>query len=109
MSGVYDDWAEERRIYYREQFARVLSALAKLSFTEKRWSNALKYSNQILADDPFREDMHRLVMKVFAAQSKPTAVRNQFEGLRELLKKELGVEPAAETRRVFQELTKANS
>jgi len=69
----------------------------------------LKYSNQILADDPFREDMHRLVMKVFAAQSKPAAIRDQFEGLKKLLKEELGVEPAAETRRVFQELTEANS
>jgi DNA-binding transcriptional activator of the SARP family len=106
MPGVYDDWAEERRIYYREQFARVLSALAKNSFSEKRWSKALKYANQILADDPFREDIHRLVMKVFAAQSKPAAVRHQFEGLRDLLKKELGVEPASETHRVFKELIK---
>jgi len=109
MSGVYEDWAEQRRVYYREQFSRVLGALAKNSFAEKRWSKALKYSNQILADDPFREDMHRLVMKVFAAQSKPAAIRDQFEGLKNLLKKELGVEPAAETRRVFQELTEANS
>jgi DNA-binding SARP family transcriptional activator len=45
-------------------------------------------------------------MKVFAAQSKPTAVRDQFEGLKELLKKELGVDPAPETRRVFKELIK---
>jgi len=48
-------------------------------------------------------------MKVFAAQSKPAAIRDQFEGLKKLLKEELGVEPAAETRRVFQELTEANS
>jgi DNA-binding SARP family transcriptional activator len=84
----------------------VLSALAKNSFSGKHWSKALKYANQILADDPFREDIHRLVMKVFAAQSKPTAVRDQFEGLKELLKKELGVDPAPETRRVFKELIK---
>jgi DNA-binding SARP family transcriptional activator len=35
MSGVYDDWAEELRTYYSEQHFRVLSGLAKLSFTEK--------------------------------------------------------------------------
>jgi LuxR family maltose regulon positive regulatory protein len=106
MAGVYDDWAEERRHYYTEQFSRILSALAKLSFSEKSWSNALKFANEILHQDPYREDMHRLVMKVFAAQSKPAQVREQYETLQNLLKIELGVEPAPETRRVFQELFK---
>ena len=104
MSGVYESWAEERRNYYAEQFARVVSALAKLSFTEGRWSSALKFAGEVLSGDPFREDMHRLVMKTLAAQSKPAAVKKHFEDLQELLKKELGIEPASETRRLFQEL-----
>ena len=104
MTGVYDDWAEERRQLYVVQFARVLAALAKLSFAEKRWSEALKFANAVLADDPFREDMHRTVMKVFGVQSKPASVKKQFEDLRKLLKTELGIEPAAETRRLLREL-----
>lgn len=109
MSGVYDGWAEERRNYYKEQFSRVLGALAKLSFTEKAWSNALKFANEILHDDPYREDMHRLVMKVFASQGKPASVKEQFEGLQALLKNELAIEPAPETRRVFQELMRKSA
>ncbi len=104
MSGVYDDWAEERRIYFAEQHSRLLSALAKLSFKERKWSNALKYSKEILREDPFREDAHRLVMKTLAAQGKPAAVQKQYEKLEELLDKELGVEPAPETVQTFQEL-----
>jgi DNA-binding SARP family transcriptional activator len=106
MAGVYDDWAEERRPFYAEQFARVLNALAKIAFSEKKWSNAAKYANEILQADPFREDAHRLLMKIFAAQSKPAAVKEQFDNLRNLLKNELGVEPAPETRRIFHELFK---
>ncbi len=106
MAGVYDDWAEERRKYYAEQFARVLKGLAKLAFNEKNWSNALKFTGEILQTDPFREDVHRLVMKVFAAQGKPAAVKEQFDTLQKLLKNELGVAPAPETRRIFQELLK---
>jgi DNA-binding SARP family transcriptional activator/tetratricopeptide (TPR) repeat protein len=106
MAGVYEDWTEERRHYFAEQFSRILSALAKLSYSEKSWSNALKFANEILHQDPYREDMHRLVMKVYAAQSKPAAVKEQYETLQNLLKKELGVEPAPETKRVFQELFK---
>ena len=104
MSGVYDDWAEERRQFYTEQFGRVLAALAKLAVTEKRWARALKYANQLLKDDPFREDIHRLVMKILAAQSKPGSVKKHFEDLQILLKNDLGIEPAAETRKLFKEL-----
>lgn len=104
MAGVYDNWAEERRGFYAEQFARIITALAKLAFSEKSWSNALKFSNEILQLDPFREDIHRLIMKIYAAQGKPAAVKEQFETLQVILKKELGVAPAPETRRVFVEL-----
>jgi DNA-binding SARP family transcriptional activator len=94
MSGIYEDWAEERRSYYSEQNLRVLNGLAKLSFKEKSWSKALKFSGEILQVDPFREDVHRLIMKIFGAQGKPAKVKEQFDTLQELLKKELGVSPA---------------
>lgn len=106
MAGVYDDWAEERRAYYSEQSLRVLNGLAKLSFKEKGWSKALKFSAEILQIDPFREDVHRLMMKTFAAQGQTAKIKEQYETLQELLKKELGVAPAVETRKTFQELLK---
>lgn len=106
MAGVYDDWAEERRTYYSEQNLRVLNGLAKISFREKNWAKALKFSGEILQVDPFREDVHRLIMKIYAAQGKNSKVKEQFEALQELLKQELGVSPAVETRRTFQELLK---
>ncbi|HEX8638300.1 MAG TPA: bacterial transcriptional activator domain-containing protein, partial [Pyrinomonadaceae bacterium] len=58
-----------------------------------------------LHKDPYREDAHRLIMKTFAAQGKRAQVKEQFEMLQELLKKELGVAPAPETRKTFQELS----
>jgi DNA-binding SARP family transcriptional activator len=109
MSGVYDEWAEERRGFYAEQFVRVLSALAKLAFSEKRWAGALKYAQEVLKVDPFREDIHRVIMKVLAAQSKPAAVKKQFEDLSATLSKELGIEPTAETRRLFKELMRSEA
>jgi ATP/maltotriose-dependent transcriptional regulator MalT/DNA-binding SARP family transcriptional activator len=106
MTGVYDEWAEERRHYFNEQHSRVLNALAKLAFSEKSWSNALKFANEILQKDPFREDAHRLIMKIYAAQGKRSSLIEQFENLQTILKKELGVAPAPETQRVYQELLK---
>ena len=106
MSGVYDDWAEEQRAFYREQYSRILNALAKFAFKEKDWSNTIKLAQEILREDVYREDVHRLLMRVYAAQGKRSKVKEQYETLSEMLKKELGVEPAPETRRAFQELFK---
>ena len=106
MSGVYEDWAEERRQFYSEQSARVVAALAKLSLSEKHWADALKYAGEALAGDPFREDMHRLTMKAFAAQGKPASVKKHFERMKKTLHTELGIEPAEETKRLFAELIK---
>jgi ATP/maltotriose-dependent transcriptional regulator MalT/DNA-binding SARP family transcriptional activator len=106
MDGSYEDWAEQDRLHYREQFSRVLNGLAKLSVAEKRWTDALKFADEILAIDPYREDLHRLSMKVLAAQSKPAAVKKHYENMQALLKDELGIDPSAETRKLFKELMK---
>lgn len=104
MPGVYEDWAEERRNYYAEQFARVTGALAKLSLAERRLADASKYAAESLKLDPYREDMHRLSMKVFAAQGKAAAAKKHYESLRDLLKQDLGISPSPETRRLAAEL-----
>ncbi|MBA3351403.1 MAG: transcriptional regulator, partial [Blastocatellia bacterium] len=69
-----------------------------------RWADALKFAGEVLRGDPYREDMHRLSMKVLAAQGKPAAVRKHFESMKKLLSEELGIEPSAETRRLYGEL-----
>ncbi len=104
MSGVYDDWAEERRIYYAEQHSRLLNNLAQISFEQEDFANSLKYAGELLREDPFREDVHQLLMKTLAAQGKPAAVQKQFETLKKLLDEELGVEPAPETIETYQSL-----
>lgn len=105
MEGCYEDWAENQRHHYREQLSRVLNGLAKLSVNEKRWNDALRYANETLVLDPYREDLHRLVMKVLAAQSKNSALKKHYESMRVLLKDELGIEPSTDTRQLFRDLT----
>jgi ATP/maltotriose-dependent transcriptional regulator MalT/DNA-binding SARP family transcriptional activator len=106
MLGVYENWVDERRLFYSEQSARVVAALARLCLLERQWTDALKYAGEALAGDPFREDMHRLTMKAFAAQGKPASVKKHFEKMKKNLQTELGIEPAEETKRLFAELIK---
>jgi two-component SAPR family response regulator/tetratricopeptide (TPR) repeat protein len=106
MQGSYDEWAEEQRSYYREQYLRLLEILAQVAQKADDWPRSMNLSQRILREDPFREDVHCHLMRAHAAQGNRVAVREQFETLRKLLRKELGVEPAAETQRVYKELLK---
>jgi len=104
MQGSYDDWVEEQRSYYREQHLRLLEALAAVAQKTEDWSRSLQLAQEILRDDPYREDVHCMIMRAHAGQGNRHAVREQYETLRRLLKKELGVEPAAETQKIYREL-----
>jgi DNA-binding SARP family transcriptional activator len=106
MQGSYDEWAEEQRSYYREQYLRLLEILAQTAQKAEDWSRSMNLAQRILREDPFREDVHCHLMRAHAAQGNRVAVREQFETLRKILRKELGVEPAAETQRVYRELLK---
>jgi DNA-binding SARP family transcriptional activator len=106
MQGSYDEWVEEQRSYCREQYLRILEILAQTAQKSQDWARALTLSQRILREDPFREDVYCHLMRAHAAQGNRVAVREQYETLRKLLRKELGVEPASETQRVYRELLK---
>jgi DNA-binding SARP family transcriptional activator/Tfp pilus assembly protein PilF len=104
MHGCYDEWVEEQRSYYNEQYIHMLETLAVAAHGQKEWPRALQLAHQILRDDPYREDIHCLVMRTHSAQGNRAAVKEQYETLRALLRKELGVEPASETQKVYRGL-----
>ncbi len=58
----------------------------------------------ILAQDPLREDMHRTLMQLHAAQGRRSLALKQYRLCRDTLARELGVEPEPETERLHQEI-----
>jgi ATP/maltotriose-dependent transcriptional regulator MalT/DNA-binding SARP family transcriptional activator len=104
LQGSYDDWVEDQRSYYREQYLRMLESLAGVAEKKEEFSRAMDLAQRILRDDPFREDIHCLIMRAQAALGNRVAVREQYETLRSLLQKELGVEPALQTQKAYKEL-----
>jgi ATP/maltotriose-dependent transcriptional regulator MalT len=104
MQGSYDDWVEEQRSYYREQHLRMLEVLTVTAQKNEEWSRSLQLAQQILGNDQFREDVHCMIMRAHAALGNRAAVKEQYEHLRRVLRKELGVEPAAETQKIFKGL-----
>jgi LuxR family maltose regulon positive regulatory protein len=102
--GSYEPWVDEQRSYYREQYLHLLEALAAVAEKQEEWSHSLQLAQQILHEDPFREDIHCLAMRAQVKLGNRGAARDQFETLKRLLERELGVEPGRETKKLFQDL-----
>jgi len=104
MQGSYEPWVEEQRTYYRQQYLRLLEALASVAQKTGDWSKSMLLAQRILHEDQFREDIHCLILRAQAALGNRGAVKEHYEGLKRLLQEELGVEPSAETRKLYEEL-----
>jgi len=104
MQGSYEAWVDDQRAYYREQHLRMLESLAAVAEKKQEFVRAMDLAQRILRDDPFREDIHCLVMRAQSALGNRVAVKDQYETLRALLQKELGVEPAIQTQKAYKEL-----
>ena len=102
--GSYEPWVDEQRSYYREQYLHLLESLALVAEKQEEWSRSLQLGQQILHEDPFREDIHCVVMRAQVKLGNRGAARDQFEALRRLLDRELGVEPGRESKKIFKEL-----
>jgi ATP/maltotriose-dependent transcriptional regulator MalT/two-component SAPR family response regulator len=104
MQGTYEPWVDEQRSYYREQYLRMLESLAAVAEKKQEWARTMDLAQRILREDQFREDIHCMLMRTHAALGNRVAVKEQYEALHDLLQKELGVEPAAQTQQTFRTL-----
>jgi DNA-binding SARP family transcriptional activator/Flp pilus assembly protein TadD len=107
VEEFYDSWADEQRSYYRNIYFATLKDLADYYHRTEKYERSIAYCHMILKRDPYREDVHRQLMDAYARTGNRVALRQQFEGLKELLMEELGVDPLPETVATYKKLVGA--
>jgi DNA-binding SARP family transcriptional activator/tetratricopeptide (TPR) repeat protein len=96
-AAPFEEWALLRREQIGQQ---VMSALGDLSaYHEERgeYKAAQAYARQQVAQEPWNEEVHRALMRTLALDGQRSAALHQYRACRDLLRDELGVEPAEET------------
>ena len=83
-----------------EVLARLLAHQTKTAATE----GAIQTAVRLLGLDPLQEPVHRALMRLYARQGRRGAALKQYQVCVAALQRELGAEPEAETRRLYQEL-----
>ena len=94
----YADWADPAREQVRELLRRVRLAAAEASLATGDPRRAAGYAEAAIAADPLDEAAHRWYMSASAAAGEQARALAAYEALRQRLGRELGADPAPQTR-----------
>ncbi|HEY1004244.1 MAG TPA: AAA family ATPase, partial [Streptosporangiaceae bacterium] len=94
----YADWADPARDQMRELLRRVRLAAAEASLATGDPRRAASYAEAAIAADPLDEAAHRWYMSAAAAAGEQAKALAAYEALRQRLGRELGADPAPQTR-----------
>ena len=81
-----------------------MESLAAVAEAASDWQKAMQLAQLIVREDQFREDIHCMILRAHSALGNRGAVKEHYEGLKRMLENELGVEPSAETKKLYQQL-----
>lgn len=105
--AAFDDWLAERRLnFWRGAvtiFGRLLSAQIKAGW----WEEAVDTASRLLALDPSQEVVHRTLMRLQLEQGRPDSALRRYQECVDVLRRDYGREPSAETDRLHKEIVAA--
>ena len=99
-----EKWAASTRQRLARARGEFLIVLAERLRAEGQPGAAADRLNWLADRDPEREELHRRLMRCYVDAGEPARALRQFHICRTLLLKEHGIEPSAETRRLFEAL-----
>lgn len=102
--NIYDDWCQQEREYYRQQYERALHLLISLYETSYRLDEAIYWAERALQVNPLQETLYRTLMRLYVATGDRARALEVYERCRRVLQEALGASPLPETERLFQEI-----
>ncbi len=104
LPGNYDDWLIPIREELLQRYLAALRQLITLLEDQQEVRTAAHYCQRLLQHDPFDETAAVLLMRLQALSGDRTGVRRTYQTLTTVLRRELGVDPAATTQETYLQL-----
>jgi CheY-like chemotaxis protein len=105
--AAFDAWLAERRVMYWRSALLTLGNLLAAQIRAGWWEEAIETAGRLLALDPSQEVVHRTLIRLQLEQGRPDAAMRRYEECADLLRREYGREPSAETLRVREDIASA--
>ncbi len=109
LQGIDDDWAVLERQRLRNLYFDALYHLTAAYADASHWTGALEWGRRLNQEEPLREDVHRLLMRVYVHTGNRAKASAQYRQCERILESELGVEPMAETQELHRQLMQSNA
>ena len=100
----FDAWQDFQRESLRQSLGQALHQLTIWNASLRDYDRAINYGRRWLALDPLHEAARRALMQVCADAGRPAVALRVYEEGAQLLQEELGISPAEESRRLWQEI-----
>ena len=104
LDNLYYNWLFPERNRLTKVYISALRALADYHFAHARFTNALELLQRALRVDNLNEDVHCQAMRTYVALGDQAGLVHQYQDLQRALAEELGMEPLASTRKLYQGL-----
>jgi DNA-binding SARP family transcriptional activator len=96
LPGWYDDWVLLERERLRQRILHGLEALSRQLLTAGRFAEAVEAAMVAVSVEPLRESAQRALVAAHLAEGNRVEGRRCFDAYREILRRDLGAEPAFE-------------
>jgi DNA-binding SARP family transcriptional activator len=106
LEELYYNWVEELQSYYRDLYFEALKDLIAHHSARGSHEQVVRFGQMLLQRDPYQEDVQCAVMESHVAMGNRAAAIDQFDGLRRMLRRELGVDPLPATIARYEALIK---
>jgi DNA-binding SARP family transcriptional activator/predicted ATPase len=103
-SSAFEEWSLLNREWLHRLAVETLHHLADYYQRRNDFEEALQYAWRYAELEPWQEKAHRQLMRLLAFSGQREAALVQYETCRRLLNDELGIKPAAETTRLYEQI-----
>lgn len=105
---AFNEWLSVMQAHWRQRAVTLLIDLLEAALSRDEDANAaVAIGLRLLQIDPYNEVAHRGLMRVYARQGRAALALAQYRSLSDLLRREMGITPEAETQAVHAALQAA--
>jgi DNA-binding SARP family transcriptional activator len=104
LPGLEGTWIESRRNALRGAHVRALDCLAEVHEWNGEDALALRAAHEAVEVEPYRESGYRRLMELHDRAGNPAEALRVYEQLSNLIRRELGTTPSAETRQLHERI-----
>jgi DNA-binding SARP family transcriptional activator len=101
LEGLYDEWVIPEQERLRSLYLDCLQQLMEAYRHRGLYAESLAYGRRILELEPPHEAIHREMMRIYLDSDQRSLALRQYEMCREVLSRQLEVEPMEETRALY--------